>query len=434
MVRKPKKKIHLQSKSAVRKGHGKHDIISILLDVSGAVSSSLDHDEVTAIVLKESIKTLRVDHAVLFLAEEGLGRLMLAKAEGFSRNQADNIRLLGSWEVINEQIAKNKKPLIVNDIKRSPVFKKAHLPFSEAELPVQSFLAVPLVKEGALLGTLIVSNRKRPGYVFTAEDEELLATLSNHIAIAIANARLFEELSRTQAEVAQQEKMAVVGTLSAGISHEIKNPLAIIKGLCQLFTLKTTDGEEGGSAESVREARGIMEQIISQVDRTSVITTRLANFAKPTTGLAEKVAIDKEIEEVLEFLKFEPKFSVIEIEKCIENNLPDILIDRKQFQEVLFNLIRNAAQAIDKKGTIRIAARTIGGRVVIDIQDTGFGIPEDKVGKLFGAFFTTKGPGRGTGLGLYIVRKIVEKNGGTICLKETQVGKGTTFSLEFPSL
>jgi signal transduction histidine kinase len=338
---------------------------------------------------------------------------------------------LGSWEVINDQIAKNKKPLLVNDIKRNPIFKKAHLPFSEEEFPIQSFLAVPLVKEDGILGTLIASNRKRLGYLFTKEDEELLVTLSNHIAIAIANAKLFEELSRTQAEAAQQEKMAVIGTLSAGINHEIKNPLSIIRGVCELFALKAANSTPSTTGELINEAKAIMEQVIRQADRASVIATRLANFAKPATGQSERVTIYKEIDEVLGLVGYELRFAEINVEKRIENDLPDILVNRRQFQEVLFNLIRNAAQAIDKKGTISIAARTSDGRVVIDIQDTGSGIPEDKVDKLFGAFFTTKGPGKGTGLGLYIVRKIVEKNGGAIYLKETQVGKGTTFTLEF---
>jgi signal transduction histidine kinase len=194
------------------------------------------------------------------------------------------------------------------------------------------------------------------------------------------------------------------------------------------------EGAQGSTqGELINEAKDIMEKVISQADRVSGIAARLANFAKPAKGLIERVIIDKEIDEVLGLVGYELTLAEINVEKCIENGLPDILVDRKQFQEALFNLIRNAAQAINKKGKISIAARASDGRVAIDIRDTGSGIPEDKVGKLFGAFFTTKDPGKGTGLGLYIVRKIVEKNGGTIYLKETKVGEGTTFSLEFPA-
>ena len=107
--------------------------------------------------------------------------------------------------------------------------------------------------------------------------------------------------------------------------------------------------------------------------------------------------------------------------------------DKKQFQEVLFNLIRNAGQAIGEKGRITITAKEENSTVFIDVQDTGSGIPEDKIKQLFNPFFTTKDPGKGTGLGLFIVRQVVEKNGGKIYLKESKVGEGTTFRLEFPA-
>ena len=417
----------------MRKLRQKFDVAKILFEVSCAVNASLDLNEVNALVLKESVRALRVDHAALFLTDESSGRPMLTGVQGFSQSQTDNLKLLGSWERINDELIKHKRPLVVNDIKKSSVFRKARLPFSEEELPVRSFLAVPLVKKGALLGTLIVSNTKRPGCVFGAQDKALLATLSNHLAIAISNAKLFDELSRTQAEVAQQEKMAIIGTLSAGINHEIKNPLAIIRGSCELFAIKAAQGTTGDVVvELVNEAKAIMEQVIHQADRATAIATRLANFAKPAKSQTERVTLDKEIDEVLGLVGYELRLAEITVEKQLEANVSDILTDRKQFQEVLFNLIRNAAQAIDKKGTITISARRNEGRLAIDIKDTGSGIPEEKVGKLFSAFFTTKGPGKGTGLGLYIVRKIVEKNGGSIYLKETCVGKGTTFSLEFP--
>ena len=112
--------------------------------------------------------------------------------------------------------------------------------------------------------------------------------------------------------------------------------------------------------------------------------------------------------------------------------MPKILVDRKQFQEVLFNLIRNAGQAIGEKGKITVSGTESLGSVTIDVQDTGSGIPENKIKELFNPFFTTKEPGKGTGLGLFIVRQVVEKNGGKIYLKRTKVGEGTTFTIEFP--
>ncbi|MFA4980963.1 MAG: HD domain-containing phosphohydrolase [Candidatus Omnitrophota bacterium] len=172
----------------------RYESMKILLDVSRIVGSSLDMDKVSDLVLKESIKALGADHASLFLADESRAHLMLARAEGFSADEIDNIKLMGSWEVINGQLVRKKKSLIVNDVRRSSIFKDKMLPFMREKIPVQSFLAVPLKKDGIIVGSLIASNRKRPGHLFTKKDEELLAALSNHIAIALLNARLYQSL------------------------------------------------------------------------------------------------------------------------------------------------------------------------------------------------------------------------------------------------
>ncbi|MDD5423495.1 MAG: GAF domain-containing protein, partial [Candidatus Omnitrophica bacterium] len=229
------------SKEPMKVCHQTYDALKVLLDLSRVVSTSLDLDKVTALVLKESIKALHTDHAALFLADESAGRLILSKAEGFSGDEAGNIGLLGSWEIINEHLLKERKGVRVNDVETDPLFKNKTLPFSDRKIPVGSFLAAPLEKDSKVIGTLIVSNGKRPGCLFSEEDEKLLITLSNYIAIAISNAKLFEDLSKTQAEAAQNEKMAVIGTLASGINHEIANPLGIARAKSEAFLLNIRD-------------------------------------------------------------------------------------------------------------------------------------------------------------------------------------------------
>lgn len=165
----------------------------VLLEVSKIVSSSLDLNKVTNLILKESIKALDADHASLFLMDDE-SHLALASAMGFSDDEIDNIKLLGSWEVINNQLIRHKKSLIVNDVHHNSIFKGKSLPFSSEKLPVKSFLAVPLEKDGKIIGILIVSNKKRRGHLFGEEDKRLLVGLSNHVAIALLNARLHENL------------------------------------------------------------------------------------------------------------------------------------------------------------------------------------------------------------------------------------------------
>ena len=235
-------------------------------------------------------------------------------------------------------------------------------------------------------------------------------------------------------EVSQKEKMAVIGTLSAGINHEICNPLGIARGQCEAFLLNMKDGlyKDKSPEELLLKAQQIMVKVIRETDRATAITKKLSSFAKPARGDAELVDINEELDEVFGLVSYELHLEKISLEKNIAGNLPRILVDKKQFQEVLFNLLRNAGQAIGDRGRISVAARESGGKVVIDIQDTGSGIDQDKIKELFNPFFTTKDPGKGTGLGLFIVRQVVEKNGGRIYMKDTKVGHGTTFTVEFP--
>jgi len=320
-------------------------------------------------------------------------------------------------------------------LKKDLIERKVYIPGTIQEIidKLNTELIIPMVLHNEVMGILTMGKKKSDDD-YSQDDLDILLPLARTLAIAVSNAKLFDELGKTQAEAAQKEKMAVIGTLSAGINHEICNPLGIARGQCEAFLLNIKDGlyNDKSPDELLVKAKDIMGKVIKETDRATAITKRLSGFAKPAKGQAEIINIDKEIDDVLGLLGYELKLEKIEFEKRIEKNLSDILVDKKQLQEILFNLIRNAGQAIGEKGKITVIARENGGKVFIDIKDTGSGVPEDKLKELFNPFFTTKEPGKGTGLGLFIVRQIVEKNGGRIYLKETKVGEGTTFTIEFP--
>jgi signal transduction histidine kinase len=186
-------------------------------------------------------------------------------------------------------------------------------------------------------------------------------------------------------------------------------------------------------AELMNRSSTIMQVALKQIDRATAITQKLSNFAKPIKDpTSQPVSVPDEIDEVLALVGHDLELGKIAVEKDIPADLPSITVDRRQFQEVLFNLVRNAGQAIIPPGTIRVRGRLHEGQVRIEIEDTGIGIPPDKLGKIYDPFFTTKEPGKGTGLGLFIVRQIVERNRGRIEV-QSAVGKGTTFSLDFPA-
>ncbi len=276
---------------------------------------------------------------------------------------------------------------------------------------------------------------KKSGDSYHQEDIDILSTLARTEAIAISNAQLFDELSKTQAEAAQREKMAVIGTLAAGINHEICNPLGIARGQCEMFLLNLRDGIYSGKSKEdfVQIASEIMNKVIKETDRATGITKKLSTFAKPSKkSELEEVIAEKEAEEVLGLLGHDLQLNNIEIQKDFPSDFPTFFADKKQIQEILFNIIRNAAQAIDKKhGRIVLSGFSENGSAVIRIADNGSGIPQDKINQIFNPFYTTKAPGKGTGLGLFIVKQVVERNKGTI-LVESEEGVGTTFTLRFP--
>ncbi|MCG3175805.1 MAG: Sensor protein ZraS [Candidatus Omnitrophica bacterium] len=230
--------------------------------------------------------------------------------------------------------------------------------------------------------------------------------------------------------------MAVIGTLAAGINHEICNPLGIVRGQCEMFLLNMRDGfyENKSREDLVKLCGDIMNKVIRETDRATAITKKLSGFAKPSKNNdMEEVLIEREVQEVLGLLGQDLKLNNIDIQTDIPANFPVFLADRKQIEEVLFNIIRNGAQAIDKKqGKILVSGFAQNGSAIIRIADNGSGIPKESLEKIFHPFYTTKAPGKGTGLGLFIVKQIVERNRGTIAV-ESEVGIGTTFTLKFPT-
>jgi signal transduction histidine kinase len=286
-----------------------------------------------------------------------------------------------------------------------------------------------------LIGVLCLG-KKKSDEEFTKDDLDILLPLARTLAIAVSNAQLFDELAKTQAEAAQREKLAVIGTLSAGINHEICNPLGIVKTQSEAFLLDLQDGllSQLPPQKVLERVQQIFGNTLKQIDRATAITQKLSNFAKPIKEpTSQPVSVPAEVDEVLALVGHDLKLERIDVAKDIPENLPRIVVDRRQLQEVLFNLIRNAGQAIAPPGRITVRGSVPReGTVRIEIEDTGSGIPPDKLSKIYDPFFTTKEPGKGTGLGLFIVRQIVERNKGRIGV-DSIVGKGTTFSLEFPA-
>jgi len=405
----------------------KYDYKELLKTFTAEVLTVLELDKLVNLTIDKLVDIVKLNSAAVLLLDDEKQQFKIVASHNIKDQSVTLVRPDGIVTFMEE----THGYILIKEMRE----KKIMIPDSIQEIIIKlnAELVIPMVLHEEVIGILSLG-KKKSDEDYTQDDLDILLPLAKTLAIAISNAELFVELGRAQAEAAQREKMAVIGTLSAGINHEICNPLGIARGQCEAFLLNMKDGlyKTKTSQELIDKAMDIMAKVIKETDRATAITKKLSGFAKPSKGEAEYINLEKEIDEVQGLVGYELKLEKIEFEKRIQKDIESIFVDRKQFQEVLFNLVRNAGQAIGEKGKITISAIVENGKVLIDVRDTGSGVPEDKIKLLFNPFFTTKDPGKGTGLGLFIVRQIVEKNGGKIYLKETKVGEGTTFRLEFP--
>jgi signal transduction histidine kinase len=220
----------------------------------------------------------------------------------------------------------------------------------------------------------------------------------------------------------RQEKLAELGRLTAGIAHEIKNPLAIIDYALELLC------RDGGLTPFQVE---MAEKIEMEIERLKTLTGGLLSFSSGHEGRRRLVALNELIEEVLGLLHFELQRQSILLETDF-SELPLIEADPNKLKQVIINLTMNAAQAMNGCGTVILrTCRHEEHSVELSVADTGPGIPSELQEQIFTPFFTTKPEGEGTGLGLYLCRNIVQEEGGEIFV-ESVPGAGATFRVRLP--
>lgn len=236
--------------------------------------------------------------------------------------------------------------------------------------------------------------------------------------------KALQTLKNTQAQLVQREKLSAIGEFVAGVAHELNNPLTSVIGFSEML-------QESPISEQQRK---FVNRIIGSADRCHRIVQNLLSFARQHPPERKLVVINKLIEAAVEILSYELRTGNVEVVMDLIPDMPRILVDPHQMQQVFLNLINNARQAIEHhrgSGTIHISSSVANGRVVIAFRDDGPGIEQENLARVFDPFFTTKPVGVGTGLGLSLSYGIIREHGGSIAVK-SRPGEGAEFVIELP--
>jgi signal transduction histidine kinase len=283
---------------------------------------------------------------------------------------------------------------------------------------LSSLLCVPLKTSLQRTGLLIVYTIEPRR--FRAEEVELLSALAAQSAIAIENACLYRAMLDTQEQLRQSERLAALGSMSAGLAHEIRNPLHTMQLLAYAMQKDCLRS---------RTLSADLEVMQSEIGRLTLLVEQFLDFARPKRPAITPQKLQEIMEETLLLVRTEARRRGIRIAKAWTGDLPVVWVDGTQIKQVFLNILLNAMQAMPSGGGIEVRMHAGDTSITTEIHDQGEGMPAAVKAQLFTPFFTTKP--RGVGLGLSISQRIIEGHRGAIRVT-SQPGVGTTVRIELP--
>ncbi|RMF60998.1 MAG: GAF domain-containing protein [Calditrichaeota bacterium] len=382
--------------------------LSTLIQLNKTIASTFSLDKILKeIVYRTALLMDSQSCSVLLLSETG--NELVLKARYDENNEPHSEQLYPLDSEILKTCFQAKQSLILSGINDTSQF-----PFQEISgTDFQSMIAVPLIAREEAIGIIVIF--KSQAYKFQEDERRLLETFADLCAIAIENARMYERMLTLEEQIRHAERLAAVGELAAGIAHEIRNPLTIVKMLL-----------DAGGTLTEKDRSVIREEI----HRMNQIITYLLDYTRSQETSREICDVNKNLENSLLLLSREIDKRNIRIHKEMASGLPPVYANPVQLQQVFLNLLLNAIDAIESHGKIKVSTGEVNSGVEIVIQDNGPGISPEIKKKLFVPFTTSKS--KGLGLGLSIVKRIIEAHDGMIQIQSSR-SKGTRVKLWLPS-
>ena len=409
--------------------------LDALQKISRQISTTLDEAEIFRRLDQSLVTHIGFEKGLVFIYDKN--RSLNVKINlGFSQQQISAI--LSSLQT-NEGIIQELQAGRSFSSTNSP---KPRIDFIVELFDVAHFLLSPILSKNGLIGVVFVGNKSVPATI-TEGDEELISILANQIGQSLENARLFEEVFHSQQtlenkiqdrtkqlEIALDKVQTISKTKSefiSAVSHELRTPLTSVKGYASILLT-------GKLGEIPQQAKERLEKINLHSDNLVQLINNLLDISRIESGRVEmkmeKCNIKNLIENIHDLLTPQMKDKEIQWKVTIDERIPEIIIDQRQVERIFINLIGNAVKFTPKNGTIGVKASLEGPVIKFEVSDTGIGISEKDIAKLFDEFYRVDNEinqtVKGTGLGLPLARKIVEAHGGKMWIT-SKLNEGTTF-------
>jgi signal transduction histidine kinase len=392
--------------------------LTSLVDIAQMIISETNLDEILEQITLQTFRLMKARLCSVFLFNEDGSELVLRACHGGSAlyrekpNLSTEDSLLGS-------VVKRGKPVAVIDVVKEKGYIQTDIARKER---LVSMLAVPLIFGTKTIGVLAVYTQQR--HRFSNDEVKLLTTLGDLSAVAIEKGRLLARVVDMEEKIRASERLSALGLLAAEIAHEIRNPLTVVQMLFHALVESIALDDN-----SMRDAKLIAEKM-RQMNR---ILDQVLSFARSSEPSKEAIHAQLLFDDVFLLTRHKLQQQGIDMRSAAPDELPLFRVDREQVEQVLLNLILNAAQAMPEGGSLRLSAAVeeFEGEpyMALSVRDNGEGMSPAQINNLFAPFLTTKETG--TGIGLAIVKKIMENHQGKVQV-ESKLGQGTKFKLLFP--
>jgi signal transduction histidine kinase len=405
-----------------------HRELDTILKFSALINSSLRIEDVLNYAMKYAEEFMDAEASTVYELDKEKNQLFIRMARGEKKEPIQSIRInLG--EGVAGRVVQTGQPMVIQDVSEVSVFSKKY--DEDTGFRTRSMICVPLMLRDKPIGALQVLN-KRSGASFTNEDQELLTGMSQQIAVALDNAKLYrrlekrfeltaEELKVTQERLIRSERLAAMGNLVKGVAHEIRNPITTIGGFSSRLK-KELDQDEKGLK--------YIDIILQETERLENIVREVNEFTEVQSALLAPGRAEDVLREVADRFREQVRQQGVLLNVKIDDDLGLIPMDEVQLAKAFFNVMENALECMPGGGELSLEATREKGEILTRISDTGCGIDQEDLDSVYDPFFTSKT--RGAGLGLTMVHQIMMNHDGEIKI-QSRKGAGTTVILRLPA-